>query len=351
METSDEGSFGTTRAGEPARWFVLRNAQGMRAKLTDHGATLVEMWTPDRKGMLADVVLGFDQVDGYESDDNQYFGCTAGRVANRIAKGKFSLDGNPFQLAVNNGPNHLHGGGPRALCRVLWQAERVASEKGDAITFSYTSPDGEEGYPGNLSLRVTYTLTKDELVVEYEAETDKPTPVNLTNHAYWNLAGHGSATVLDHQLWIDADHYTQTDDTLIPTGDIARVASTPLDFRASKTIRRDILGVVKSAAGGYDHNFVLNGEPDKLRIAARLHEPGSGRTLHILTYEPALQFYSGNFLKGQIGKSGRIYDHRAALCLETQHFPDSVNHANFPSTILRPGKVYRTKTVHRFSVM
>jgi aldose 1-epimerase len=352
MEQSNDGAFGTMASGEPARFFVLRNGRGLRAKLTDYGATLVEMWVPDRKGVLADVVLGWDSVAGYESKDNQYFGCTTGRVANRIAKWKFTLEGKTYQLARNNGPNHLHGGGPRALSRLRWNAERVASSKGDAVRFTYTSPDGEEGYPGNLAITVVYTLTEDDqLVIEYEATTDQATPVNLTNHAYWNLAGHGAATVLDHQLWIDADRYTPTDATLIPTGEFAAVAGTALDFRASKVIRADLRQVAGTAAGGYDHNFVLNGEGDRLRVAARLHEATSGRTLHILTTEPGLQFYSGNFLNGQIGKEGRIYDHRAALCLETQHFPDSVNQPTFPSTILRPGQVYRSKTMHRFSVM
>ncbi|MEZ5962934.1 MAG: aldose epimerase family protein [Planctomycetota bacterium] len=352
MPPASEGSFGTTRAGEAARFLVLHNAHGLRAKLTDYGATLVEMWVPGRDGRLADVVLGFDDVSGYESDANQYFGCTAGRVCNRIAKGTFSLDGTTYKLAVNNGPNHLHGGGARALSRVMWQAERIDGPRGEAVRFAYRSPDGEEGYPGNLDIRVTYTLTADdELVVEYEATTDKATPVNLTNHAYWNLAGHGAATVLDHELWIDADRYTPTDATLIPTGAVDRVDRTPLDFRVAKPIGRDMAAVAKTAAGGYDHNFVLNGGADRFRIAARLRELGSGRTLHILTDQPDLQFYSGNFLMGQIGKEGRIYDHRSACCLETQHAPDSVNHPEFPSTTLRPGETYRTKTVHRFSLM
>lgn len=352
MESSNEGSFGTTREGQTAHYWVLRNAHGLRAKLTDYGATLVEMWVPDRKGMLADVVLGFDDVAGYESDENQYFGCTTGRVCNRIAKGQFTLDGETYRLAVNNGPNHLHGGGPRALSRVLWQAERVDGARGDAVRFTYTSPDGEEGYPGRLEIEVTYTLTpEDELVVEYRATTDAATPVNLTNHAYWNLAGHGSETVLDHDLWINAERYTPTDATLIPTGEIARVAGTPLDFRAAKPIRRDLGAVANTPAQGFDHNFVLNGENERFRVAARLHDPSSGRTMHILTDQPGLQFYSGNFLQGQIGKQGRIYDHRSAVCLETQHFPDSVNHPSFPSTILRPGETYRTKTVHRFGTM
>jgi aldose 1-epimerase len=234
----------------------------------------------------------------------------------------------------------------------MWQAEPLATPRGEAIRFRYTSPDGEEGYPWTLTTQVIYTLTKDdELVIEYEATTDAPTPVNLTNHAYWNLAGHGSATVLDHELWVDADYYTPTDDTMIPTGEIARLAGTALDFRVAKLIRSDLGVVAATPALGYDHNFVLNGEGGRLRIAARLREHGSGRTLHILTTEPGLQLYSGNFLRGQIGKEGRIYDHRSALCLESQHHPDSVNKPSFPSTILHPGQTLRSKTVHRFSVM
>lgn len=351
QQNASEGSFGTCKDGAPAHFYELRNALGMRAKLTDYGATLVELWIPDRRGQLADVVLGFDDVRGYESDDNQYFGCTTGRVCNRIAKGKFTLDGVSYQLATNNGPNHLHGGGPRALSKVLWRAERTTNPEGDAIVFSYTSPDGEEGYPGKLDVRVVYTLSHGgELRVEYEATCDRPTPVNLTNHAYWNLAGHGSETVLDHELWIDADAITPTDDTLIPTGEIAKVANTPFDFREAKTLRKDLWAVAATPAGGYDHNFVLNGE-GVMRAAARLREPRSGRVMHVFTSEPGLQLYSGNFLKGQIGKLGRIYDHRSALCLETQHFPDSVNKPDFPSTILRPGQVYRSKTIHRFSTL
>ena len=347
-----EGAFGTCKNGAPARFFELRNANGLRAKLTDYGATLVELWVPDRKGVLEDVVLGFDDVRGYESDENQYFGCTTGRVCNRIAKGRFTLEGKTYQLATNNGPNHLHGGGPRALSRVTWSAERIAAADGDAIAFTYRSPDGEEGYPGNLDVRVVYTLTHaNELRVEYEARTDRATPVNLTNHAYWNLSGHGAETVLDHELWIDADAFTPTDDTLIPTGELAKVANTPFDFREAKTLRKDLWAVASTPAGGFDHNYALNGDAGAMRVAARLRDPKSGRVMHVLTVEPGIQLYSGNFLKGQLGKRGRIYDHRSALCLETQHFPDSVNQPAFPSTILQPGDVYRTKTIHRFTTL
>ncbi len=348
MPMSLEQSFGTTSRGEPARLFVLRNAHGITARLTDYGATLVGLSLPDRAGIFEDVLLGFDDVSGYESDANQYFGCTTGRVANRIAKGRFKLGARTYSVATNNGPNHLHGGGPRALSRVMWQAERLDPQ---ALRFTYVSPDGEEGYPGALTIAVTFSLTDDdELTIEYEATTDAATPVNLTNHAYWNLAGHGSPTVLDHELVLMADQYTPTDDTLIPTGELASVGDTAFDFRTAKTIRRDLGRVADTAAGGFDHNFVLRGEAGKLRLAAALRDPASGRTLQILTTEPGIQFYSGNFLHGQIGKQGRLYEHRSACCLETQHFPDSVNQPAFPSVILKPGETYRHKTVHRFTV-
>ena len=343
-----EQPFGTTSRGEAARLYLLTNAHGVVARLTDYGATLVGLSLPDRRGVFEDVLLGFDDVSGYESDANQYFGCTTGRVANRIAKGRFTLRGETYQLATNNGPNHLHGGGARALSRVMWQAERLTPQ---ALRFTYVSPAGEEGYPGTLSSAVTFTLNDDnELWIEYEATTDASTPVNLTNHAYWNLAGHGAPTVLDHELVLMADQYTPTDDTLIPTGELAGVGDTAFDFRAQKTIRRDLGRVAGTAAGGFDHNFVVRGQAGTLRLAAALRDPTSGRTLQILTTEPGIQFYSGNFLHGQIGKQGRIYEHRSACCLETQHYPDSVNQPAFPKVVLEPGEIYRHKTVHRFTV-
>ncbi len=298
---------------------------------------------------------GFDDVSGYEGEDNQYFGCTTGRVCNRIAKGKFTLDGKEYTLAANNDPNHLHGGEDKALSKQVWKAESVTDTQ--AVTFSLTSPDGEEGYPGNLSMKVTYTLTdENELRIDYEATTDKATPVNLTNHAYFNLAGSGSGTVLDHELTLNADKYTPTDDTLIPTGKIESVEGTPLDFRKTHTIGERVpdkgaaqTDDCKTAPKGYDHNFVLNGKAGEQRLAARLKDPKSGRVMEIHTDQPGIQFYSGNFLKGQKGKGGKVYPFRGAICLETQHFPDSVNHDNFPNTILKPGETYKTTTVHKFS--
>jgi aldose 1-epimerase len=296
---------------------------------------------------MADVVLGFDSVQGYESPANQYFGCTTGRVCNRIKHGRFTLEGYGYVLAANNGPNHLHGGTRRSLDKVLWSADVRMVGDTPTATFRYTSPDGEEGYPGALQIEVTYSLPSEhELEIDYAATTDRPTPVNLTNHAYWNLGGHGSASVLDHELTIAAERYTPTDDTLIPTGAIALVASTPLDFRQPTSIGLRIEALAGTAAGGYDHNYVLRDSPG-LRPAATLRDPQSGRVLTVLTDQPGLQFYSGNFLNGQRGKGGAVYGHRSALCLESQHFPDSVNQPRFPSTILRPGSTLQTTTIYR----
>lgn len=339
--------FGTTAGGTAVQLYQLRNKQGLIAKITNYGATLVEMHTPDRNGILADVILGFESVAGYQSDANQYFGCTTGRVANRIAKGKFTIDGEPYTVAVNNGPNHLHGGVHRSLDKVVWRGRDVSGPDGPALEFTYTSPDGEEGYPGALACKVVYTLTHaNELRIDYQATSDAATPVNLTNHAYWNLAGAGSGTIHDHELQIAADSYTPTDDTLIPTGFIMPVSGA-LDLRQPTRIGAGIEEMSKTAAAGYDHNYVLR-PGSGLRFAARLRDPGTGRTLTIHTTEPGIQFYSGNFLKGDRGKDGRTYGHRGALCLETQHYPDSVNHKTFPSVVLRPGSTYRHTTVHRF---
>ncbi len=347
--------FGKTKGGESTEIYALKNKNGLIAKVTTYGATLVELHLPDKDGNFADVLNGFDDVSGYEGEDNQYFGCTTGRVCNRIAKGKFTLDGKEYTLAANNDPNHLHGGEDKALSKQVWKAESVTDTQ--AVTFSLTSPDGEEGYPGNLSMKVTYTLTdENELRIDYEATTDKATPVNLTNHAYFNLAGSGSGTVLDHELTLNADKYTPTDDTLIPTGEIESVEGTPLDFRKTHTIGERVpdkdaakTDDCKTAPKGYDHNFVLNGKAGEQRLAARLKDPKSGRVMEIHTDQPGIQFYSGNFLKGQKGKGGKVYLFRGAICLETQHFPDSVNHDNFPNTILKPGETYKTTTVHKFS--
>ncbi|MCS6860883.1 MAG: galactose mutarotase [Abditibacteriales bacterium] len=338
--------FGATADGTAVEVYTLRNSKGMIAKVMTLGATLTELHVPDRVGITADVVLGFDNVADYQSDKNQYFGCTTGRVANRIARGKFKLDGREYTLALNNGPNHLHGGVKRSLDKVVWKAQPVAN----GVRFTYTSPDGEEGYPGNLNLAVTYTLNENnELRIDYEATTDKPTPVNLTNHSYFNLAGAGAATVLDHILELAADEYTPADETLIPTGKIESVKGTPLDFTRPTRVGERIEQLLETQFNGYDHNFVLRKRGRTPTFAARLKDPKSGRVLTVLTTQPGIQLYTGNFLKGQTGKGGRVYAQRSALCLETQHFPDSVNHPHFPPVILRPGQTYRHTTIFAFS--
>lgn len=344
--------FGKTKDGKPVELYTLKSPNGLVAKVMTRGATLVQLHVPDKDGNLADVVLGWDTVAGYESEDNQFFGCTTGRVCNRIAKGKFTLDGKEYTLAINNEPNHLHGGVERSLDKVVWKARPYTNKRGQGVRFTYTSPDGEEGYPGNLKVVVSYFVPKEgnRLAISYRAETDKATPVNLTNHAYFNLAGHGSDTVLNHVLRINAAKYTPTDDTLIPTGKVEPVAGTNLDFTKPVRIGKRVKELDDTAALGYDHNYVLNPPGDRpMRFAAMLRDPKSGRTLRISTTEPAIQFYSGNFLKGQKGKDGKTYAHRSAVCLETQHYPDSVNHDSFPSTILKPGEELKSQTVYSFT--
>ncbi len=341
--------FGKTADGTSVEVYTLKSSTGLTAKVMTRGATLVQLHVPDRTGKTADVVLGFDSVQGYESADNQYFGCTTGRVCNRIARGKFRLDGKEYSLAVNNEPNHLHGGLTRSLDKVVWKAEGFSEKSGQGVRFSYTSPNGEEGYPGNLAITVTYFVPTagNILKISYEATTDQATPVNLTNHAYFNLSGAGSATVLDHQLKLYADHYTPADDTLIPTGAITPVDGSPLDFRKATRLGDRIESLTATSALGYDHNYVLNRKSvsdGTLVMAAELHDTASGRTLRVSTTEPGIQLYSGNFLKGQLGKGGKAYPHRSAMCLETQHYPDSVNHPEFPSTILKPGGKYVSAT-------
>jgi aldose 1-epimerase len=349
-EVTGPADFGKTADSTPVELYTLKNANGMVAKIMTLGATLVELDVPDKKGKLADVVFGFDNVAGYQSDANQFFGCSVGRVANRIAKGKFTLDGKEYKLAVNNGPNHLHGGAKHSLDKHVWKAQKVKTENGSGVRFTATSPDGEEGYPGKLDVAVVYILTdKNELRIDYTATTDKATPVNLTNHSYFNLAGAGSPTILDHELTVAADRYTPTDDTLIPTGKIAPVADTPLDFTKPKRFGDAVNKLIDTPAMGVDHNYVLSKREEKPTLAARLRDPSSGRVMTVLTTEPGIQVYSGNFLKGQKGKGGKTYPLRSAICLETQHFPDSVNQPAFPSVILKPGATYRTTTVYAFS--
>ena len=329
----------------------VTNSHGMVAKWIHRGGTLTELHVPDRAGNLADVVLGFDNPAGYQSGGNQHFGCITGRFANRIRHGQFSLDGVEYQLARNHGEHHLHGGGDRSLDRIEWQAEPFEADGASGVRFTYTSPDGEEHYPGALAMQVTYTLTDENaLRIEYEATTDKPTPVNLTNHTYFNLSGHGAGSILDHQLRIDANRFTVADDDLIPLGEIASVADTPLDFRTRRAIGDKFAEVLESPAGGYDHNYVLNGPTGQLRTIAEVYDPRSGRTMRVETDQPAVQFYTGNGLHGQTGKQGKTYPRHSALCLETQHYPDSPNHPSFPTTILRPGETYRHVCVYAFGV-
>lgn len=348
---AESEDFGKTADGTPVKLLTLKNDSGMVVKLINYGATVVEIQVPDRDGKMDNVVLGFDDIKGYESEANQYFGCIAGRVANRIAKGEFKLDGKTYKLAVNNGPNHLHGGVKRSLSKVVWDAKEFDKKGTQGVVFTYTSPDGEEGYPGKVDFKVVYSLNnKNALKIDFFATTDKATPINLAHHGYFNLGGAGSKTVLDHVLLIHADNYTPTDDTLIPTGKIEPVKDTPLDFTKPTRIGKRMKEVNKTAAGGYDHNYVLNKSDKKMTPAARLVHPKSGRVMFVRTTQPGLQFYSGNFLNGQTGRDGKTYAKRSALCLETQHFPDSVNHANFPTVILQPDATYEHSCVYQFGI-
>ncbi len=343
--------FGRTADGKPIDLFTLTNANGMEVRTMPYGAIIVSVRVPDRSGQLGDVVLGFDTFDEYVTKKPPYFGAVVGRYGNRIAKGRFTLDGKTYTLATNNGQNHLHGG-IKGFDKVLWLGESFERDGNVGVVYTHTSLDGDEGYPGTLNVRITYTLNaSNELTVDYDATADKSTPLNLTQHSYFNLAGEGSGDILGHELTIDADRYTPVDATLIPTGELAPVEGTPFDFRKATTIgaRIDADHQQLKYGKGYDHNWVVNGT--SLRHAARLADPKSGRTLDVSTTEPGVQFYAGNFLDGTIaGKAGHVYKHRSGLCLETQHFPDSPNHADFPSAILRAGARYQSKTVFAFGV-
>jgi aldose 1-epimerase len=340
--------FGKTPDGTQVELYTLTNDHGMQAKVMTYGAILTEVYTPDKSGKLDDVVLGFDNLKDYLKG-HPFFGATVGRVANRIAKGKFTLDGKEYKLATNNGPNHLHGGN-QGFDKHVWKAAAISDPAGPAVRFTYRSPDGEEGYPGNVDVAVTYTLTNNnELKIDYTATTDKPTPVNLSNHSYFNLGGITKDDILGHELMLAADKYTPVNDTLIPTGEIKAVQGTPLDFTKPTAIGARI-AQLKGNPGGYDHNFVLRGGEKQPALAARVYEPKTGRVMEMYTTEPGVQFYTGNFLDGsQKGKGGVVYQKHHGFCLEAQHFPDSVNHANFPSMILRPGQTYRQTTVYKFA--
>ena len=342
--------FGETTDGTAVSLYTLSNNKGAEVGICNYGGLVIFLKVPDRQGRLGDVVLGYDALADYLKD-SPYFGALIGRYGNRIAKGKFTLDGKEYTLAVNNGPNALHGG-RKGFDKVVWETRLLASLEGPSLELRYVSKDGEEGYPGNLSVMTVYTLTEDNaLRIEYTATTDKPTVVNLTHHSYFNLAGGGD--ILSHQVMLPADKFTPVDNTLIPTGELRPVDGTPFDFRKATTIGARIGQDDEQLkfGNGYDHNWVINKPMGQLGLMARVSEPSSGRVMEVWSTEPGLQFYSGNFLDGKVvGKSGKAYGRRGALCLEAQHFPDSPNQPGFPPVVLRPGQTYRQTTVYRCTV-
>jgi len=345
-------SFVSTKRGTPIDLFTLRNAKGAEAKITNYGGIVVSLKVPDRKGKMGDVVLGYDTLAQY-INNNPYFGCLVGRYGNRIAKGKFTLGGKECTLLTNNGPNALHGGA-KGFDKVVWEAKSFESPDGPALELRYVSKDGEEGYPGALSVKATYTLTDENgLRLDYEATTDKDTVVNLTQHSYFNLADAGKSEILNHEVMIAADRFTPVDSTLIPTGELRPVKGTPFDFTTPMKIGARINADDEQIkfGNGYDHNWVINKSPGELGVIARVHEPTSGRVLEVLSTEPGLQFYTGNFLDGSItGKGDTVYKFRHAFCMEPQHYPDSPNKPDFPSVALKPGQVYKNTIIYRFSV-
>ncbi len=353
--------FGKTKDGKAVELYALSIDKGMTIKIMTYGAAITELWAPDREGQLSDVTLGYDSLKGYQQKNNPFFGCVVGRYANRIARGRFTLDGIEYKLATNNGPNHLHGG-VKGFDKYVWQwvgekrGRRTFPSGGKdvlmeyvSLTLRHVSPDKDEGYPGEVTAEVTYTLTdRNELRIDYRATTDKPTVVNLTNHAYFNLAGHDKGDILGHELTLKASRYTPVDDTLIPTGKIEPVKGTPFDFTKPMTIGSRI-GKLKGDPGGYDHNYLIDGKAGTLRLAAVVREPKSGRVMEMETTEPGVQVYTGNFLDGTVkGKGGAVYKKHAGLCLEAQHYPDTPNRKEFPSAVLRPKETYTQTTVYRF---
>jgi len=339
-------TFGKTGDGEKVDLYTLTNANGLQLKVATYGGIVTELLVPDRNGRLGDIVLGYDNLDDYIKD-SPYFGAIIGRYGNRIAKGKFAIDDVGYTLATNDGPNHLHGG-IKGFDKVVWKAQPMETDEGPSLKLTYVSKDGEEGYPGNLACTVIYTLTNDnEWKISYEAITDKPTIINLTNHTYFNLGGHESGDILGHELMLNADNFTPVDETLIPTGQIAPVKDTPMDFTKIMTIGSRIAQV----KGGYDHNYVLNKPTGtgELTWAATVYEPKTGRQMQLFTTEPGVQFYTGNFLDGSNKGKGAVYNKHAGFTLETQHYPDSPNKPNFPSVVLRPGEKYTHLAVHKFS--
>jgi len=343
--------FGAMPDGHKALIYTLVNQQGLKAKITDYGAKLVSLEAPDRNGQLADVILGYETLDQYLNGD-QYFGATVGRYANRIAKGKFTLEGKEYQLALNNGVNHLHGG-PKGYQSVIWKSEVIDQNGCPALKFTYRSPDGEEGYPGNLDIEVTYSWKNDNsLNIDYKATTDQATIINLTHHSLFNLKGAGNGNILGHILTLNALAFTPVDSTLIPNGEIRPVDGTPMDFNTPHSVGERISDSYEQLVkgNGYDHNWVINKNGEELTLAATLYEPESGRVMKVFTTEPGIQFYSGNFLDGtQVGKGNLPYYFRYGLALETQHYPDSPNQSNFPSVVLKKDEVYKQTTVYNFT--
>jgi aldose 1-epimerase len=343
--------FGT-HDGRPVTLFTLTNAHGVEVRAMNYGGIIVSIRVPDRKGQLADIVLGHDTAEGYMPNP-PYIGAIVGRYANRVANGTFTLDGKTYTLPKNDGPNTLHGGTTRTFDKVLWDGEALKGKAG--VAFSFLSKDGEEGFPGNVKVKVTYTLTDaNELEINYEATTDKSTPINLSQHSYFNLAGEGTSDILNHEIMINADRFTPVDKNLIPTGELRPVKGTPFDFTTSTRVGARIDDSYDQIVlgHGYDHNWVINrkSKDDGLVLAARVYEPTTGRVLEVSTTQPGVQFYTGNFLDGTVtGKQGHVYKRRYGLCLETQHFPDSPNHPDFPTTILKPGETFHQKTVFKFS--
>ncbi|MBI3866504.1 MAG: galactose mutarotase [Planctomycetia bacterium] len=342
-------AFGKLPDGTETKLFSITNAHGVTMKVTDYGATLVAVEAPDRNGKTANVTLGFDSAEKYAAHTS-FFGCTTGRFANRIAKGRFTLDGKEYKLATNNGANHLHGG-KKGFNQYVWKSERVSGpSNAEGVKFSFQSPDGDEGYPGALDVTVTFLLTdKNEVRIEYTATSSKPTVLNLTNHAYWNLAGAGSGDVLDQKLMIAADSYLAVDDGLIPTGKLTPVKGTHMDFTEPHTIGSRIAETKKGTPNpnGYDHCYVLRSQKGELALAARAEDPKSGRVMEVFTTEPAVQLYAANHLNGEASNGGS--KQHWAFCLETQHYPDSPNQPSFPTTVLRPGQTYKSTTVYQFS--
>ena len=345
-------SFGKTGDGENVDLYTLTNTLGMQAKIMNYGGIVVSLKVPDRNGKMDDVVLGFNDLDSYLKG-HPYFGAIVGRYGNRIAKGRFTLNGFEYKLAVNNGENHLHGG-IKGFDKVVWTAKEMRTKMGPALSLTYISKDGEEGYPGTLTATVVYTLTNNnELKLDYTVTTDKDTVSNLTHHSYFNLAGEGNGDILSHILTLNGSRFTPTDAGSIPTGELKAVAGTPFDFLKPTVIGKRINDQDQQLqyGSGYDHNFVVNGKFGSLRSAATVYEPTSGRVLEVWTTEPGVQFYTGNFLDGTLtGKSGKVYQKRFGFCLETQHYPDSPNHPAFPTTTLKKGATYRSTTVYRFKV-